>query len=337
MADRKIRRRSGRQRTASPDRKRGTGVRASYQGEPGANSHLACLEVFPTASRSRAPPSRMRWRRSEPRRPLRNDPDRELGGRAGGGHPSPAAQGGPVHRRRALPACAPPPDGAAGCIADHRQARAQSHPGARPVPHDPAQARPDAGAGGRHGGLGPHRLESEDLEPGGHRFGAGGHRIRPQHPDARHRGRGDNTTRFIVLSADQHKAQPGDGPIVTTFIFRVRNVPAALYKAIGGFATNGINMTKLEILPGRRFPATMFYADIEGHPVEPGGQARLRRAAFFSNEPRILGVYKASPLRRAGQAERRRPHQGSHELTWTCAGYGPRLINPCRSSRRGDW
>src|SRR4029078_2019798 len=71
---------------------------------------------------------------------------------------------------------------------------------------------------------------------------------------------GDNTTRFIVLSADPHEAQPSDGPIVTTFIFRVRNVPAALYKALGGFATNGINMTKLESYQEGAVTATMFYA-----------------------------------------------------------------------------
>ena len=79
-----------------------------------------------------------------------------------------------------------------------------------------------------------------------------------------------NTTRFVVLASEPEDAKAGDGPIVTTFIFRVRNVPAALYKAMGGFATNGVNMTKLESyqLDGR-FVATMFYADIEGHPDDP--------------------------------------------------------------------
>ena len=78
---------------------------------------------------------------------------------------------------------------------------------------------------------------------------------------------GHNTTRFVVLSNEPDDAEPEDGPIITTFVFRVRNVPAALYKALGGFATNGVNMTKLESyqLEGT-FRATMFYADIEGHP-----------------------------------------------------------------------
>ena len=79
-----------------------------------------------------------------------------------------------------------------------------------------------------------------------------------------------NTTRFVILANEPDHAKAGDGLIVTTFIFRVRNVPAALYKAMGGFATNGVNMTKLESyqLDGR-FVATMFYADVEGHPDDP--------------------------------------------------------------------
>ena len=83
-----------------------------------------------------------------------------------------------------------------------------------------------------------------------------------------------NTTRFVVLSAEADDAEPDEAPVITTFIFRVRNVPAALYKALGGFATNGVNMTKLESyqLEGT-FNATMFFADIEGHPVRPHGAA----------------------------------------------------------------
>jgi prephenate dehydratase len=107
-----------------------------------------------------------------------------------------------------------------------------------------------------------------------------------------------NTTRFVVLSATPEDAVAGDGAVITTFLFRVRNVPAALYKAMGGFATNGVNMTKLESyqLDGR-FVATMFYADIEGHPDDPPVARALEELSFFSTELKILGAYRASPYR----------------------------------------
>ena len=107
-----------------------------------------------------------------------------------------------------------------------------------------------------------------------------------------------NTTRFIILSREPDDAEPGAGPVVTTFIFNVRNVPAALYKAMGGFATNGINMTKLESYQvNGEFVATMFYADIEGHPRDRLVRLALEELSFFSTELRILGTYPASPYR----------------------------------------
>jgi prephenate dehydratase len=107
-----------------------------------------------------------------------------------------------------------------------------------------------------------------------------------------------NTTRFIILSADLQEEQPGSGAMVTSFVFRVRNVPAALYKALGGFATCGVNMTKLESyqLEGQ-FSATQFYADIEGHPSDRPVRLALEELAFFTSYRRILGTYKASPYR----------------------------------------
>ncbi len=107
-----------------------------------------------------------------------------------------------------------------------------------------------------------------------------------------------NTTRFVILSAEPDQVEPDGGLTVTTFIFNVRNVPAALYKALGGFATNGINMTKLESYQvNGEFVATMFYADIEGHPDERPVQLALEELSFFSTELRILGSYRASPYR----------------------------------------
>ncbi len=107
-----------------------------------------------------------------------------------------------------------------------------------------------------------------------------------------------NTTRFVVLAAKPERVRKGDGPVVTSFVFRVRNVPAALDKALGGFATNGVNMTKLESyqLEGS-FNATMFYADIEGHPEERPVALALEELHFFSTEVTVLGTYPASPFR----------------------------------------
>jgi prephenate dehydratase len=107
-----------------------------------------------------------------------------------------------------------------------------------------------------------------------------------------------NTTRFIVLSATPRDAGPQEAPVITSFVFRVRNVPAALYKALGGFATNGVNMIKLESyqLEGQ-FAATQFYADIEGHPAERPVRLALEELEFFTTHVRVLGIYKASPYR----------------------------------------
>ena len=107
-----------------------------------------------------------------------------------------------------------------------------------------------------------------------------------------------NTTRFLILAREQQDALANDGPVMTSFIFRVRNVPAALYKAMGGFATNSVNMTKLESyqLEGS-FNATMFYADIEGHPSDRPVKLALEELGFFSSEVTILGTYKRHPFR----------------------------------------
>lgn len=107
-----------------------------------------------------------------------------------------------------------------------------------------------------------------------------------------------NTTRFVVLSRDFVRAPAGNGPVVTTFVFNVRNLPAALYKALGGFATNGINMTKLEsYMVGGEFVATQFLAEVDGHPDEPALARALEELTFFTTEVKVLGVYPADPFR----------------------------------------
>ncbi len=108
-----------------------------------------------------------------------------------------------------------------------------------------------------------------------------------------------NTTRFVVLSREYVEAPAGNGPVVTSFIFNVRNLPAALYKALGGFATNGVNMTKLEsYMVGGEFTATQFLAEVDGHPDDPALRRALEELAFFTTDVKILGVYPADPGRR---------------------------------------
>ena len=109
---------------------------------------------------------------------------------------------------------------------------------------------------------------------------------------------GHNTTRFLVMSRDDDMAQRGENGMLTSFIFRVRNIPAALYKAMGGFATNGVNMTKLEsYMVDGHFTATQFYADIEGHPEDENVKRALDELSYFTSEITILGTYPRAPQR----------------------------------------
>jgi prephenate dehydratase len=112
---------------------------------------------------------------------------------------------------------------------------------------------------------------------------------------------GHNTTRFLVFAREADDAGADAGPCMTSFVFRVRNVPAALYKAMGGFATNGVNMTKLEsYIENGAFHAAMFFAEIEGHPDARNVKLALEELAFFSASLKVLGVYPADAFRRRG-------------------------------------
>ncbi|HEX2939800.1 MAG TPA: prephenate dehydratase [Rhodopila sp.] len=107
-----------------------------------------------------------------------------------------------------------------------------------------------------------------------------------------------NTTRFYVVARQPVHFDPKTPDLMTTFVFRVRNVPAALYKALGGFATNGVNMTKLEsYMINGEFAATQFLCDVEGHPEQPALRRALEELSFFSSEVRVLGVYPKAPFR----------------------------------------
>jgi prephenate dehydratase len=118
--------------------------------------------------------------------------------------------------------------------------------------------------------------------------------LKPDVEDADH-----NVTRLLIMSREPEDAKNSGAPVITTFLFRVRNVPAALYKALGGFATNGVNLTKLESYQlGGSFNATQFFADIDGHPEERNVQLALEELRFFTSSLKILGAYPAHPFRR---------------------------------------
>ncbi len=107
-----------------------------------------------------------------------------------------------------------------------------------------------------------------------------------------------NTTRFLILAAKPLKLPASNGPVVTSFVFKLRSVPSALYKALGGFASNGINMTKLEsYMVGGSFKAAQFYADVEGHPDDEAMRHAFEELAFFTESVTMLGTYPAHPLR----------------------------------------
>lgn len=117
--------------------------------------------------------------------------------------------------------------------------------------------------------------------------------LRANIEDAQH-----NTTRFLIMAAEPKLPPQGQGKVVTSFVFRVKNIPAALYKALGGFATNGVNMTKLEsYLVGGSFQAAQFYAEVEGHIEDKALKQALDELSHFTHEIKVMGCYSASPAR----------------------------------------
>jgi prephenate dehydratase len=119
--------------------------------------------------------------------------------------------------------------------------------------------------------------------------------LRADIEDAEH-----NTTRFVILAREAREPPPYEGPVITSFLFQVRNVPAALYKALGGFATNGVNMIKLESYVDARFAQAQFYAEVLGHPEQEALRRAFEELEFFSHDVQRLGVYPADPFRFQG-------------------------------------
>jgi prephenate dehydratase len=273
--------------------------RIVFQGEPGANSHLACQEVFPKAEAVPCPTFEDCFQAvAKGTADLAMIPiENSLAGRVADIHHLLPTSGLHIIAEHFLPIhfhlMAPKGTTLKSIRRVHSHVHAlgqcrkiiRKHGWKTVIAGDTAgAAREIAEAGGVADAALAPRLAADIY---------GLAVIRPDVEDEAH-----NTTRFIILSKKAQRPPPGNGPVVTTFVFKVRNVPAALYKAMGGFATNGVNMTKLESyqLDGQ-FTATQFYADVDGHPGERPLKLALEELAFFSTEVNILGVYPASPFR----------------------------------------
>lgn len=283
-------------------------LRVSYQGEPGANSHLACNEVFPDAEAipcatfEDALAALKNGEAHYAMIPIENS----VAGRVADIHHLLPTSGLFIvgehflrvrHQLMALPGASLKTVKKA---LSHTQALGQCRNTLRKLGLTPVPEADTAGSARIVSEAGDKTLAAIASSLAAKIYGLD--ILKADIEDEAH-----NTTRFVILSGQQADAKPASGPTVTTFIFRVRNIPAALYKAMGGFATNGVNMTKLESyqLDGR-FVATMFFSDIEGHPDDPAVRRALEELAYFCTELKILGTYPASPYRaeanRAGDA-----------------------------------
>ena len=273
--------------------------RIAFQGEPGANSHLAALDAYPRMEALACPTfedaiAAVKTRRAKLAMiPIENS----VAGRVADIHHLLPHSGLHIvaehfervrHQLLTLPGVKPPQ---LKTVHSHIMALGQCRDVIRSLKLKPVAEADTAGAarhlrdsGDRSAAVIASKLAADIY----------GLKIaKADIEDAEH-----NTTRFVVLATTPIRVKKSDGPVITSFVFRVRNVPAALYKALGGFATNGVNMTKLESyqLEGS-FNATMFYADIEGHPDERLVKLALEELHFYSTEVTVLGTYPASPFR----------------------------------------
>jgi prephenate dehydratase len=273
--------------------------RIVFQGEPGANSHLACRDAYPALEAIPCPTfedALIAVTQGEARLamiPIENS----VAGRVADIHHLLPESGLFIvaehfervrHQLLTLPGA--PLDGLKS-VHSHTQALGQCRKTIRALGLKPVPEADTAGSARMVAEAGDPAMAAIASSLAAEIYGLD--IARPDIEDAQH-----NTTRFVILSREPADPGQGAGPVLTTFVFRVRNVPAALYKAMGGFATNGVNMTKLESyqLEGT-FNATMFYADIEGHPSDRSVSLALEELAFFSSEVTLLGSYPASPFR----------------------------------------
>jgi prephenate dehydratase len=277
-------------------------TKIAFQGEPGAYSHLACHEFFPDmqalpcATFEDAFASVERGVARRALIPVENS----LAGRVADIHHLLPESGLFIIgerflrvRHQLLGVKGTQPD-ALKCVHSHPMALGQCRKLIRGLGLSAATAADTAGAA---------RLVAERKDPAHGAIASelaaeifGLDILRRDVEDAEH-----NTTRFLLMAPSPMEPPADASPVITSFIFRVRNVPAALYKAMGGFATNGVNMTKLESyqLEGS-FQATQFYADIEGHPADRLVRLAFEELGFFTSHFKILGTYPADPFRYAG-------------------------------------
>lgn len=274
--------------------------RVSYQGEPGANSHVSCLEAFPNAEPVAYPTFEDALAAVSSGDvdvamiPIENS----VAGRVADiHHLLPAANLYIVgeHFLRVRHQLLAKPGASLETIKkvlSHTQALGQCRRTLREMGLTPVPEADTAGSARMVRDAGDESLAAIASTLAAEVYGL--EILKSDVEDEQH-----NTTRFVVFAKEPDDAEPGNGPVMTSFIFRVRNVPAALYKALGGFATNGVNMTKLESYQvSGTFQATMFYADIEGHPSDHLVRLALEELSFFSSELKVLGTYPAARYRK---------------------------------------
>ncbi|MBI1182378.1 MAG: prephenate dehydratase [Alphaproteobacteria bacterium] len=270
----------------------------AFQGEPGAYSHLACRNARPDMAPLPCPTFEDAYQAvSEGRAALAMIPiENSLAGRVADNHHLLPESGlhivGEHFQRVNHKLLGLPGTGVADLVEvhSHVQALGQCRTmlrrlGLKPVPHADT-----AGAARMVAERGERRLGALASSLAAETYGLD--ILVDEAEDAVH-----NTTRFVILAREPQVPPPGT-PTMMSFVFQVRNVPAALYKSLGGFATNGVNMTKLESyqLEGS-FKATMFYADIEGHPDDGPVQLAMEELDFFTSSLKVLGAYPKSPFR----------------------------------------
>ena len=271
----------------------------AFQGAPGAYSDLACREVYPALETLACETFEDTFAAVTERRaalamlPIENS----VAGRVADIHHLMPDSGLAIigehfqrvnHHLLALPGAT-----LAGLktVRSHVQALSQCRALIRALGLKPQVAADTAGAAAEIAARGDTSVAAIASELAGKTYGLVS--LKQNIEDEEH-----NTTRFLVMARDKRPLPPGCAKAITTFVFRVRNVPAALYKAMGGFATNGVNMTKLEsYMLGGRFTATQFYADVEGRPDDAPVRLALEELRFFSREVKILGTYPAHPFR----------------------------------------
>ncbi len=274
----------------------------AFQGEPGAYSHLACIEAYPqmepvpqrsfedafAAVDSGAAALAMI--------PIENS----LGGRVADiHHLLPASSLFIVNEHfQAVQHCLLAPPGATleglRQVESHPQALAQCRAMIRELGLTPVNSADTAGAA--------HRV-AERGDPGCAAIASAlaGETLGLEVLRTRIEDRLGNTTRFVVMSRRRVEPDLREGPCMTSFVFQVRSVPASLYKALGGFATNGINITKLEsYITDSSFSVAQFYAEIEGHPAERHVDLAFDELQYFSAKIKVLGTYPMHPFRRRG-------------------------------------